>query len=277
MTRPSTSSRTKRGRARKTKRSGGGGPKPLKSFVLHQTKPYNHESIFHFASRVTQRHGLWIWLTADGENIIVSKPDFEQEPTFELIRSRDGTSNVISGTVTLDMTDQPSILIADGWSGGGEFGKSKVKAYCVGPLLGFDEDKNPIKEITTLLEKHPGAIEVKMQTPSFFLSTGKVPFRPMFLTDQESKTPAQLENFVRREISLLTRKAITAHYVVQGHGQIVDDRFVAWAPDTVVHVRDDAAGMDQPMYVQGVHYHKSVGSSGTTTMLDLIQLNTLVF
>lgn len=261
---------------RKSKAKGGKGPQPLKSFVLHQTKPYNHESVFHFASRVAQRHGLWIWCSADGQSLVVGQPDFDQEAVFELRRSIDGSGNILSGTVAYDMTDQPSMIIADGFSGGGEFGKGRIKSYCIGPAVGYDDNGSPVEEVAKVLEKHPGAVEVKMPTKSFLLRGKGIPFRPMFLHDDESKTQEQLDNFVLREMSLLTRKAITAHYVVEGHGQTVDDKFIAWSTDMVVHVTDDAADLDEDMYVLGVHFSKS-RSGGTTTRLDLIQLNTLEF
>jgi prophage tail gpP-like protein len=251
-------------------------PKPLKSFVLHQTKPYNHESVFHFASRVAQRHGLWIWASADGKKLIVGKPDFDQEAVFELRRSADGHGNILSGSVSYDMTDQPSMILADGFSGGGEFGKSRIRAYAINPILGLDDNGNEIPEIAKVLETHKGAVKVDIPKGSFLLRGAGIPFRPMFLHDDESKTQEQLENFVKREMSLLVRKAVSAHYVVEGHGQTINGNFVAWAVDTVVHVVDDAADLEEDLYVLGVHFSKS-RSGGTTTRLDLVRLGSITF
>ncbi len=252
------------------------GPRPIKSFVLHQTKPYNHESVFHFASRVAERHGLWIWASADGETLIVGQPDFDQEPIFTLKRSADGNGNVISGTVVHDMTDQPSMIIADSHSGGGEFGKGRNKSYIINPLLGFNDDGDPIPEVQAVLEKHPGASKNIMPSQSRFLRVENIPARPMFLHDNESRTQEQLDNFVKREMSLLVRKGVSAHYVVEGHGQKIGGEFVAWSVDTVVRVRDEAADLAEDMYVLGVHFSKS-RSAGTTTRLDLIRLNSIQF
>jgi prophage tail gpP-like protein len=252
------------------------GPRPLKSYVLHQTKPYNHESIFHFASRVAQRHGLWIWPSADGEKLIVGKPDFDQTPIFKLRRARDGGGNVLSGSVNFDMTDQPTILIADAFGGGGEFGKGRYKSYIVNPLLGFDDNGEYIPEIKKVLEKYPGASKNVMPSQSFLLRADSLPFRPMFLHDAESKTSEQLDAFVKREMSLLVRKGVTAHYEVEGHGQSVNGDFVTWTPDTVVHVEDEAADLDERLYVLGCHFSKS-RSGGTKTRLDLIRLHSIEF
>lgn len=252
------------------------GPKPLKSFVLHQTKPYNHESVYKFASRITERHGLHIWPSVDGNKLIIGKPDFDQEAICQLNRARDGTGNIISGTITLDMTDQPTIIMADSFGGGGEFGKGRFKAYCVNPLLGFDENHNVLPEVQKIIDKYKGASKVELPQASFFLRSNGIPPRPMHLHDPESKTLEQLEAFVRREMSLLTRKGISANYVVEGHGQTIDNEFVTWTPDTIVRVNDEAADFNDDMYVLGVRFSKS-RSSGTTTTLSLIPKHSIQF
>jgi prophage tail gpP-like protein len=253
------------------------GPKPLKGFVLHQTKPYNHESVFHFASRVAQRHGLWIWCTADGEKLIVSKPEFDQEPIYSLYRGRDGRGNILSGSVKYDMADQPTMIIADSFSGGAEFGKGRCKAYIINPLLGLTDEGDPTDEVKAVLAKHPAAVENTIPQASIPFRAANVPFRPMFLHDDESKTQEQLNNFVKREMSLMYRKAVTAHYVVEGHGQEMAGTFVAWATDTIVEVFDEVAELAEEMYVLGVHFSKSRGGSGTTTRLDLVRRHSIVF
>lgn len=252
--------------------------KPLKSFVLHQTKPHNHEGVFDFAKRVAQRFGLWIWCWSDGDKLVVGKPDFDQEPLYWLGRKLDGTGNIISGTVKYDRTDQPSVVIADGFSGGGEFGKGHIKAFCVNPYFGVDEQGFVLDEVQAVIRKHPDAQQILMTTQPFRRSNVRIPVRPMFLHDDESKTPEQLEAFVRREMSLLIRKSLTAEYEVEGHGQVDPDGvFTAWAPDTVVEVDDEVAGIKERMYVLGVHYEKSRRGDGTTTRLHLIRLNSIQF
>lgn len=255
--------------------------KPLKSYTLHQTKPYNHESVFHFASRVAQRHGLWPWASADGEKLIVGQPDYDQEPIFVLRRSRNGRGNILSGSVRYELSSQPSIIVADSFSGGGEFGKGRCKAYVVNPLLGFTDRGDYTDDVKEVLKKHPSAVENSILHPSgftfSFAATQNVPFRPMYLHDDESKTQEQLNNFVKREMSLHFRKALTVQYTVEGHGQDTGDGFVAWTPDTLVDVYDEAAELYERLYVLGVHYSKQRGGTGTTTRLDLIRINSIVF
>ncbi|HVH44837.1 MAG TPA: hypothetical protein VM925_20930 [Labilithrix sp.] len=253
------------------------GPKPLKDFVLHQLKPHNHEGVYAFASRITQRFGLWIWCTADGEQLVVGRPDFQQEPRYELRRTRGGDTNVLSGEVKFDMTDQPSVIIADGFSGGGEFGKGRIKSFCVNPYFGVDEDAFVLPEVTELLKKFPDAEQVTMTIPTPYKRRRvNAPIRPMFLHDDESKTQEQLNNFVRREMSLLLRKSMTAHYIVEGHGQNVSGTFTPWDVDTVVEVHDEVAEVHERMYVLSRTFEKS-RSGGTHTRLELVRLNSIQF
>ncbi len=252
------------------------GPRPLKDFVLHQLKPHNHEGVFAFASRITQRFGLWIWCSADGEKLIIGRPDFTQEPRYELRRLRDGTTNVLSGSVKFDMTDQPTVLIADGFSGGGEFGKGRIKSYCVNPYFGVDEEGFVLDDVSKLLKKYPDAEQVTMTVQPYKRRRINAPIRPMFLHDEESKTQEQLNNFVRREMSLLLRKSLAAHYLVEGHGQMVDGAFTPWDVDTIVSVRDEVADVFERMYVVGRTFEKS-RSGGTHTRLELVRLNSIQF
>jgi prophage tail gpP-like protein len=256
------------------------GPKPLKSFVLHQLQPYQHETVFAFVSRVAQRFGLWIWCSGDGKKLIVGKPDFDQPPRYFLQRNDHGGlsgTNVLGGTVKYDMSDQPSVIIADAFGGGGEFGKSRHKCYCVNPYFGYDANGQLVEGIQELIDAYPGATAVRfdgIQTDSRRM-TG--PYRPLVLHDQSSQTQEQLEGYVRREMSLLLRKSLTANYTVEGHGQLDSSgNFTAWDVDTVVTVQDEVAGVNENMYVLGRTFEKS-RSSGTHTKLELIRLNSIQF
>lgn len=252
------------------------GPRPLKSFVLHQLKPHNHEGLFGFASRVTQRFGLWIWASADGDKLIVGRPDFEQAPRYQLRRNRQGTTNVLDGTVKFDMSDQPSIIVADGFSGGGEFGKGRMKAFCVNPYFGVDLDGTVLPDVSAVISRFPEAEQVTLTVQPYTRRTILVPPRPMFLHDDESKTPEQLANFLRREMSLLLRKSLVCHYTVEGHGQVNGGAFTPWDVDTVVDVQDEVAGVSERMYVLSRTFTKS-RQGGTHTKLELVRLNSIQF
>jgi len=238
------------------------------AFQVHLLKPYPNEGAFAFAARVAQRAGLWIWLSADAEELIVSEPDFDQEPRYVLrrhVEDPEALNNVVSGTVSQDMTDQPTIIIADGASGGGGFGHSKVRRYMENPVIRCDH--------TEILKAYPDAVRVDPDTtfPDELKLTMKRP-RPLFLHDEESKKPEMLDNYVRREMSLRMRKALECHYDVAGHSENGN----IWAVDTMVEVDDEIGGVHEDLWILGRTFAKNRGS-GTTTTLELIRPGTLEF
>lgn len=250
----------------------------LKSFVIHRLKPHNGEGLFRFAQRVAERFGLFIIPSCDGETLIISKPDFEQAPLYQLRRRNDGTpghtggTNVLRGRVKWSSADQPSVIIADGFSGGGEFGRGQTKSFCVNPYFGVDKDGFIADDVQQILDRYPEAKPVLFVTQPFPRRALAMAPRPMFLHDEESKTQDQLDFFVKRTMSELLRKSLVCHYTVEGHGQIgTDGNFIAWDIDTVVDVQDDVGGVSERMWVLGRTFTKS-RSGGTFTHLELVRL-----
>ncbi len=247
----------------------------LKSFKIYQLKPHNHEGLFRFITRTAERHGLFVRVTSDGEQVIVTNPDFEQDPRYNLYRNNRGYTNILSGDVVFDSTDQPSVIIADGFSGGGEFGAGAIKAYCVNPYFGVDEQGFNIDDVANILKEYSDAEQVLFVTQPYKQRTPVFPIRPMFIHDEESKTQDQLNFFLKRTMSELIRKSLVCHYTVEGHGQTIDGVFTPWDVDTVVQVSDEVAGVNERMYVLGRTFEKS-RQGGTTTKLELVRLNSIM-
>jgi prophage tail gpP-like protein len=242
----------------------------LKSRVEHQLKPFNREGTFKFLSRITQRHGLWPKVSADGETVIVSRPDFTQEPSNQLLRSRTGTTNVLGGRVRFSALDQPNLIVADGFGAGGEFGHGQLRTIASNPAFytGDPAYQEPFKKYTDAKR----LVDFKAIATPIYMPRN----RTLYLHDDESTTQEQLDNFVRREMSLLVRKSLAASYVVEGHGQIINGDFVPWDIDTTVDVQDTVAGLVETLWVAGREFMRS-RSGGSFTKLDLIRLNSIQF
>lgn len=250
-------------------RSAGSKGRALKRFKSQPYKPYPSEGVFAFASRLSQRFGLWIWCSADGESLVVSKPNFDSAPVALLQRSFDprlsGSNNILDGSVRIDGTNQPSIIFASGSGGGGEFPKSKLRAGIKNPCIEADT--------TSIEAAYPS---VKVVKPDYGFIKIKNQFaRPVYLHDDESKTQEQLDYYVQREMSLFTRRSLTATYSVPGHAYRNGGDTCIWTIDTLVNVVDDAADLTEPLWVAARTFTKS--RSGTRTTLNLIRPNTLVF
>ncbi len=266
---------TKRGKVR--------GGKALKAYTVDMLKPHMSEGAFAFAQRIANRFGLWIWLAADGASIVVGHPRIEpgqDNLPFRLSRIAGDPSqnNIISGGCDVDMTDQPSCIIADAASGGGTFGRSKTVARIANPLTAYDEDGFLRKEVSDLFAKYANATEIIHEAyPKLrnVVDTGVA--RPLWLHDEESHNEEQLEGYIRRELSLRLRKAVVGRYRVMGHGQRINGKFVPWAIDSQVYVQDEQSGIYEKMWIQSRKFHRGAGTSGTFTDLEVIRLSSLEF
>jgi prophage tail gpP-like protein len=247
--------------------------KPLKSFLSHQLKPHDAEGAYQFCARLMQRQALWLWPSADGKTLVVGTPDFDQAPIFLLQRSAaNPANNVLAGTVKYDLTEQPTAIVADGFSGGGEFGHGRLRsvlinATCINPNQAY---------YTALGQKFRDA---KLLTPRHaFYTQMSPPFaRTIFRHDDESKTQDELDAFVYREMAKCMRHSLTAHYTVEGHAQTdASGNAVPWAVDCVVDVHDDVGNVQEPMWILSRTFNKS-RNGGTTTDLELVRLYGLEF
>lgn len=264
--------------------------KTLKSFVQHQCRPYPKEGCFAFASRMAQRFGLWIWLAADGESVIVGQPTYAQTPSFHLQRRFDGDTsgnNVLSGGAKIDFAEQPDIVVAEGFSGGQQWGRTKIRKIAINPLTAYDQDGTTSDVVAKYVaDRYPEGADgtnglilwpvfpatARVLQRDGIINNKPPPPRVMFLHDDEAKTLDELEAFVRREMSLKLRKALEVHYTVEGHTQ----NGSPWCVDTMVAVKDDIAGIDENLWVLSRSFEKS-RTAGTVTHLELIRPNTIDF
>ena len=244
--------------------------KVLKHLILGQEKPYPNEGLFAFTSRVAQRFGLWIRPYVDGESISVASPDYTQPPRYGICHAFDEKrvmNNVERGTFAKNRKDQPSIIYASGFGGGGNFAKSRLRAGIVNLAVNADNSKIiqaysdvPLIDIAPITAAFPPLVEDAA--------------RPAFLYDPESHTQEQLEAFLRRELSLRMRKALTARYEIMGHmlnGQPI-------AVDTICAVLDQqpVADWNGPMWVLARNFRKSA-KGGARTTVDMVLPNSIQF
>lgn len=250
--------------------------KPLKSYTLHQTKPYHGEGAFAFASRLSQRFGLWIWLSAEGDILIVSRPNFDQPPRYRLYDKLDGntrTTNIEHGHVIEDASQQPSCIVATGFSADVNADCSRYKVIVINELVGLGDDGFAVPSVQKIIADNPDASQLPPRADAFAKTAIKAhpAAQPIYLHDQESQTLEQLQNYARRELALKQHHSLRATYVVEGHSQ--DDTI--WAVDTIVDVDDDIRDIHEPLYVLGRTFEKS--RDGTRTTLELIRPWTLDF
>lgn len=128
--------------------------KPLNQYKLPKKKPDQNDTYMQWLSRFLNRVGLWFWPTVDGTGVVVSTPDFDQDPRYTLRRKANGQGNNIqSGGVDRDCCEQPLYIVVRGSvpAKTAEHGRTRVvidNPYVVGMGVGlsFQEDKRTTSE-----------------------------------------------------------------------------------------------------------------------------------
>lgn len=246
--------------------------KPLKSFQIHQLKPYPHEGVFAFASRLSQRFGLWIWPAANGETLIVDAPDFDQKAIYDIRNKGEEDTNYETGEIDPNGENQPTVIFATGFGGGGEYPRAGMRVAMVNEITGLDERGWMRAEVSDLIGANPDAtlLPVRQTLGKVWMPNARV--RAVYLHDDESKTQEQLEAFVRREMALRQQNAVVVRYSFEGHTL----RGIPWYTNSVANIDDDALGVHDRMWCISRNFTKSRGG-GTSTSTEWIMPGTLDF
>jgi prophage tail gpP-like protein len=244
--------------------------KRLQKATAHQVKPYPNEGAYEFLARISSRYGLFLWPSADGKQVIISKPAYLQTPVYKLLCKREGdVTNILSATAVRDWDEQPSAIVATG-RGGDLARRQGMTAYAVNPWTGNDKDGTVPLDLAKRLQEYPTAKQVNvLVSPGAQRYVSRTP-RIMYVHDDNSQNLEQLQYFVRRELSMKMRRVLTYSVAVQGHTQAG----VPWCVDTMVEVDDDLNNLHENMYLLSRTFSKS-RSEGTKTHLELIREGTL--
>lgn len=250
--------------------------KPTKSFQFpQQLKPTPGESSWQYVSKVAERMGLFIWPSADGTTVIVSTPDYDQPPIYAVGRDLKGNSNIITGGVGVHTGHQPSIIVATGFAGGGEWDKAHMKIAMLNELTGFTRGGAILGGVSNVMLANEDALIVE---PRVFPSALVRPVRPAvpyYIHDEDSKSWNQLTNFVCRKMSSFQKEMWVGQYEVYGHTFFDGSTSIPWTVNTMVSVSDSISGFTGPMWVCGRTFTKDARTGGTKTHLHLLLPHTL--
>lgn len=258
--------------------------KPIKQYQLHELKPKAHETAFAFAQRVTQRFGLWLWPSVDGNFVICGQPDFDQKPEFFAIhkRGRPGAvNNIVKSSLQRDFGhSQPSVIICSGFSSGGELSVDQFTVGIANPMVQTD--------LTPIWKAYPKVKPIDLsylgkdfsgngKDTSIYNATGlavtDTNARPLFLTDPDSKDISQLEAFAKRELALRIHRSFLYKFEVEGHSQPVAGE---WNVNCMVGVDDDVSDVHGSFWILDRTFIKD-RHGGTRTTVECILPGSLQF
>ena len=225
--------------------------KDFKKATVSDTKAAPNQGMWELCDQLLARHGFTIQPTMQRHAIALCRPEYRQDPLYELKRVRGASqaTNILSGRVTRDWGQVPTVTIASGRSGraAGEIQSMRWEVSTFGP-----EAVNPIGESSD-------ALDILRKTNVLFFrfapTNDGVPdnnglvYKPLFVDDKESKNREELENKVKREMASRLRNTLQVSYMVAGHSD--PQTGAIYTVDTMARVFDNVAKIDEPLWVSG--------------------------
>lgn len=222
--------------ATRSRRGHGGGQtgSDVERLRLAEAKPGVGETVWDYLDRHCRRFGVMPWIDAEGR-LVISSPDYDQEPMFQLRRSLDpgpGGNNILAGGFVEDV------------------GTLSSECTVYGRSFGSDASRSPFS-----------ATERNSRQPIY---------RPLVLADRTVRSDDEARRRALRELNRQNEGAFVLTYEVHGHGQ----GSLVWAQDTTVDVVDEAIGVEGIFYVTSRELTGN-GKDGARTKLRLVPLQSI--
>lgn len=216
-------------------------PLDVEQIRLRDAKPRPGESVWAFIERHARRFGLMLWADPDGR-IVVSSPNYRSPVRGFLRRTRGQNSD-----------GDPNNILAGGVRFNGADRYGEVRVY--GRARGRDVARSPIYATA---------------------SDPNVPFTRLHVMHEASlRDQDEADRLAQRTLAHGAARTRSFDYTVHGHAFHTREAPYYYAPDTVLHVYDDVAGIDEDLYVVRRTFAGSQ-ETGTTTRLILCPKGALV-
>lgn len=222
-------------------------PEGFRTAKLEDYKPQPSEGIYQFCARLLARFGATLQPSDRREAVVLSAPQYRQNPVAELRRFVDPTSahsnNVLDSEADRDYTHFPTYSMFRGGAAGTD---SNIK-------VNYD--------MATLADAFSGELKKilgEAVIPGRVLPTNAAAFglaqlyRLHFTHDTESKTKAQLERVAKRQIAEHLKDTLRYSATLAGHTD--PESGATLAVDTLVSVNDEVRDVREPLWVESVDY-----------------------
>jgi len=251
----------------------------FKALKAEDYKPNPGEGMYAFVNRILARHRCTMQPTPNDRTMVVlAQPMFSQEASANITRRIGAVpaegNNVISGRATRGYGSMPTHVLVTGKSGAA--GRSKaagaaevnatnelVRIVPPAPDAGFSSATalSGSPEVDPLLFAQ-GRI-LPEQAPGLALGLGEL-YRLHYRRDTEARTAAHLAALAYRLFVDRYKDTLRYEATLQGHYDL--ETGALWSVDTIVQVRDEQCGIDEPLWVEGRELSYDAGSGPTTRL-----------
>ena len=267
---------------------------------LHQLIPHPGDTLYSFAEKWANRFHYHIYTQpgyspiGDGDpGISVTVPTYNQKISYNFINLKaggnsSGPNNILKINKVIDISRQPSVIIAKGFSGGGDYASSTIKIARVNEFIGYQvNDGNYgssydlLPEVRNALASYPG---ITVATPNSDLIfnyynqfTPPIIPRIAYWHDNDSRTIGQLNGAVNCHMSNYMKDAFKVIITVQDHFQKnANGANIVYTHNMIATITDATRNLNnQPMWVESVEYNMDFG--GTSTTLTLLPVGVINF
>jgi prophage tail gpP-like protein len=247
--------------------------------ALKELKANYGEGAYQFIDKLLKHQGFMMWAKADGSGVIISKPNYDSKPLYNLFHYKGNNSsknNIIYGNKVVDITNQPSLIYCKGQTNGIDADVISSDIIMINEFVGLDYNGNILPQVQEVLDQYKKIgvkiLDLRDNLKQLRQSLYQKPIivSPCFIKNDEATDSNQLQNFIKRTMSHFQVKMFNYHYRVLGHTQ----NKIPWAINTIVNVKDETLGIDGPLWILDRTFQKTY-SEGTFTDLKLIPLNVL--
>lgn len=247
------------------KAAGGGAGKAFDALKLDELKPQPGQGIYDFVNRLAARHGATIQPSTKRSELLLDEPDYKQSPLYRLRRGRGDSSaynNIIAAEATRDFTTFPTCALFSG---------KQARSGVAGSPMSTQYDFLTLSqafssELGAVAERvYPGRGPDARRKPgaSAPLGTGML-YRLLYLKDDASRNPEQLERAARRAIAERLKDTLSYRVTVRGHAD--PDSGAIWAVNTMVQVDDAITGVSEPLWIERRALRYAPGAGATTEL-----------
>lgn len=232
--------------------------------VLKEFQPKSGEGQFDFLNRLIARFGATIQPGPERSTVVLSKPNYGQDPVAKIFRSADtaisAKNNVVSSSATKDFSRFPTFTLFQGWAAAQDTkGTSLSKQWdtyeLISAFMGSDSELAQILADTCL----SGRIKPDSGTKAGLNQL----YRLLSFKDDQARTQEQVELAALRAIA--ERFKDTLEYTVTLRGHADELTGAIWSVDTIIQVEDEICGVSEPLWVaeRTLSYSQKEGASAT--------------
>lgn len=262
---------------------GGKADEAFKQAKLEDYKVTPGESLWDFCNKLAARHGATIQPGTDRTQLVLSVPNYYQEPSCTLRRSLTATSGALntiqSATCVRDLSSWPTHMMVVG-----KFGKpgsaketgvveTTWKPDSAQGGLGEQDMSPSVTEVASEVERvynlrdisdFDGLVHQGRIKPTDKPKTGNKLYRLLYHKDTDSKNQAQLDKVAVRLYSELLKNSLRYECTVRGHKD--PQTGALYTPNTIALVQDELTGVNERLWIEGRTFEQTENGAAMTRL-----------